>query len=655
MSVVSLTQELEDLNHILQTLNSPEFITKYPLDADKKVELINMFLTKINANLFGLDCLHYASFFNTNKILVSNLISSLQEVIKIKLMIANNSTVFKLSDNLEIFISIKDMLLEFNEIFYNLIPNIREELHFESKELRKLVAFNKIDLEDNKYTEEYTIDQLLELAKTGGNSLFFSRSNRSSTISEKRLSLLSTPPSTRHSSSKRKHMPIFLSKRDMMIFEDLLEIEKLNEALFRSLRELLSEKIEIFNNKHNSKKSIFEELINVIKNAYLILDNEFEELTYLLKTLEQKVTVYRWVHLIDKLFEECLQCINIEIFSLQENVASLKEGILLIQKHICFFETLLVVSWDDYLIEKITSYKKILISDWEKTKQNLKIAEDEPNVKEINNKTKVSKEKPFKRMNSRKSLASNEKQGHLTRDEKRQSVGAAIFQKLNLRASLIYSEDQLKSPKKLQEDINEETEDNNSAANYKNDSMILSIDNTDLFLNKTQSLYVSAIQSEQLKFGPLIKDQHFKQMDDKSSFRNKSVESNFNNENSGSLVDSTASKLPFSNENLINEKYYSKLIIKQETLLKYAKIKSKIAKNESLLESLLGHGNTSSLSLSSQLLKLEAAKMELVFDTNRAYSVYNTVKSKDFELADLLTYFRQMTIKISKEENHKPD
>lgn len=652
MSVVSLTQELEDLNHILETLNSPEFITKHPLDADKKVELINMFLTKINANLFGLDCLHYASFFDTNRTHVSNLISGLQEVIKIKLMIGNNNIVFRLSDNLEIFISIRDMVLEFNEIFYNLIPNIREELHFESKELRKLVAFNKIDLEDNINNDEYTIDQLLELAKTGGNRLFFSRSNRSSTISERRLSLLSTPSATRHGSSKRKHMPIFLSKRDMMIFDDLLEIEKLNEALFRSLRELLSEKIEIFNNKHNSKKSIFEELINVIKNAYLILDNEFEELTYLLKTLEQKVTVYRWVHLIEKLFEDCLQCINREIFSLKKNLTSLKEGISLIQKHICFFETLLEVSWDDYLIEKITSYKDILIGDWEKTKQTLNIIEDEPITKQFNTQnTKISKEKSFKRM-SRKSLASSEKQGSLTRADKRQSVGAAIFQKLNLRASLIYSEDELKSPKRLQEDINEETEGSDTISNYKSDSLIISIDNTDSFLTKTQSLYVKAIQSEQLKFGPLLEEQPFNKIDAKSSVSHQPLESNTKSENSGKTISAATLKLPFANETLIDEKYYNKLIIKQETLLKYAKIKSKISKNESLLESLLANGKIFNLAPSSQLLKLEAAKMELVFDTNRAYSVFNTVKSKDFELDDLLNYFKQMTIKIPTDKNY---
>ena len=656
----TMLKELEEICNAITSLNNDNTIlvskaNTYPHIDENIVNHINNFLIKINGNLFELDCLEYVAFFDHNKVLINDFVSNLQELIKTKLMLENNKVVFKLSDNLEIFLSTRDMNLEFKEIFYNLLPNIKEELNFESKELRKLVAFNKIDLEDSKYTDEYSIEQLLELAQTGGNALFFSGSNRSSIISEKRLSLLSNQSNKLSDASKRKHMPIFLSKRDMMIFEDLLEIEKLNEALFRSLRELLSEKIEIFSSKHNNKKNIFNQLILVIKKEYLILDNGFEQLSYLLKSLEHKVTVIRWISLIDKLYDDCLGYIQRDISSLQKrNSVVLKEGIDIIQKHIKLFNDLLKVSWNEILFEKVLSCKNLLIAAWKETKQRLNIDEHDLITEEstTTNTVKNSKEKKTKKRISRRSIIiSTDKQAPLTRAEKRQSIGAAFYQKLNLRASLISSDGQLKSPKKEETLSDNKSTDLDKTIHFEKDFFASSVDSTDEFLTKNQQLFIGNIQSEHLIFNDLLEggeslDDLEAKLNEIDSTTNDFTKPNSIGHSSGNTLNKTNNTNQAISEESSNNKIEScnQLIINRDTLLKYAKMKTKIPKNEFLLGSLLENENDSFFSFSKNLLQQERNNMELVMDINRAYAIYDSFKTENYEDIKLLNIFNKLSI-----------
>ncbi|XBW34702.1 hypothetical protein QEN19_000269 [Hanseniaspora menglaensis] len=634
-----MLKELKNVFGSLQVLSinklDSSLLHKRPTDG-KILDLINEFLEKTIYNFFDLDCLCYVSFFDINRELIFDLIGGLHKFINNKLTGSNHKIYFKLKDNIEVFESVRDMAFEFKEIYYDLIPNIKNELLFENDELKKLVAFNKMDIENNKYRDDYALDHLLNLALIGGNALFFDNNKRYSSISEKRLSLLSNNLNKGVDLYNRKNMPIFLNKKDMIIFEDLLEIEKLNDALFRSLREILSEKIENFNEKYNSKSVLFQQLINVIKNEYVILDKGFEELTHSLKGLEQKITVCKWVCLIDKLFSDCLEFVDEGIAKIEKkNLESFNEGVEIIQKTIKLLHTLNKVSWDDYLCDKIQYCKANLELSWARTKLLLDITEPEENILKVTEQKPKQVEDIYIKKKLRKSLLFNEKPV-LSKKEKRQSVGAAFFQRLNLRASLISSDSDIKSPKPIDTYLLDMAND-------------YSAENPNLLLAPAQSFYIKNAECDKTMLKDIGEGESLETVNEMNNSAKKIYQGKPIIASKNQLLENTLhheqKELTLFDLDIEDAKPLSKLIITKENLLKFANIKTKIPKNQSSLSSLLEENVMNHSFLPTKLLMIERQNIEKILDVNRAHLVYDVITEVDISFFDVIENFKSMSIK----------
>lgn len=405
-------------------------------------------------------------FYDEHREQITCFILNMNKLISKSEYFSNGLILKSLKEEYETFLKTKNMISEFKEIYDILIPNIKSELVSEGKELNKLVAFSCIDISQQRcFKNDHNLDSLLELSKKGGNVLFFNRAGRNSTISEKRLSTLSTDTQS-SSNEKRKSMPLFLNQRDMMIFDDFLEIEKLNDALFKSLREFLSEKIDSFNNKYNSCSLVFADMITSIKNRYLELDEMFEQLSLNLKKFENKITVENWHSALTEMFDNCMEYIELHFNKVERiNSVDLNEQIMIINKHILLFNNLLDISWNEQLYDEVKVFRNALHFAWSKAKSKHNIIEkscvidddksEAPKTKNLE-KTKVSSianedEKTEKPIVTHKKLS---------RDDKRRSIGTALFQKMNLRASLIqdFNDSNIEGSTELLEEDEEHTE-----------------------------------------------------------------------------------------------------------------------------------------------------------------------------------------------------
>ncbi|CAI8494192.1 unnamed protein product [Hanseniaspora opuntiae] len=405
-------------------------------------------------------------FYDEHREQITCFILNMNKLISKSDYFSNGLILKSLKEEYETFLKTKNMISEFKEIYDILIPNIKSELVSEGKELNKLVAFSCIDISQQRcFKNDHNLDSLLELSKKGGNVLFFNRAGRNSTISEKRLSTLSTDTQS-SSNEKRKSMPLFLNQRDMMIFDDFLEIEKLNDALFKSLREFLSEKIDSFNNKYNSCSLVFADMITLIKNRYLELDEMFEQLSLNLKKFENKITVENWHSALSEMFDNCMEYIELHFNKVEQiNSVDLNEQIMIINKHILLFNNLLGISWNEQLYDEVKVFRNALQFAWSKAKSKHNIIEkscvidddksEAPKTKNLE-KTKVSSianedEKTEKPIVTHKKLS---------RDDKRRSIGTALFQKMNLRASLIqdFNDSNIEGSTELLEEDEEHTE-----------------------------------------------------------------------------------------------------------------------------------------------------------------------------------------------------
>ena len=405
-------------------------------------------------------------FYDEHREQITCFILNMNKLISKSDYFSNGLILKSLKEEYETFLETKNMISEFKEIYDILIPNIKSELVSEGKELNKLVAFSCIDISQQRcFKNDHNLDSLLELSKKGGNVLFFNRAGRNSTISEKRLSTLSTDTQS-SSNEKRKSMPLFLNQRDMMIFDDFLEIEKLNDALFKSLREFLSEKIDSFNNKYNSCSLVFADMITLIKNRYLELDEMFEQLSLNLKKFENKITVENWHSALSEMFDNCMEYIELHFNKVEQiNSVDLNEQIMIINKHILLFNNLLDISWNEQLYDEVKVFRNALQFAWSKAKSKHNIIEkscvidddksEAPKTKNLE-KTKVSSianedEKTEKPIVTHKKLS---------RDDKRRSIGTALFQKMNLRASLIqdFNDSNIEGSTELLEEDEEHTE-----------------------------------------------------------------------------------------------------------------------------------------------------------------------------------------------------
>ncbi|KAL6932556.1 hypothetical protein ACO0OL_004035 [Hanseniaspora opuntiae] len=405
-------------------------------------------------------------FYDEHREQITCFILNMNKLISKSEYFSNGLILKSLKEEYETFLETKNMISEFKEIYDILIPNIKSELVSEGKELNKLVAFSCIDISQQRcFKNDHNLDSLLELSKKGGNVLFFNRAGRNSTISEKRLSTLSTDTQS-SGNEKRKSMPLFLNQRDMMIFDDFLEIEKLNDALFKSLREFLSEKIDSFNNKYNSCSLVFADMITSIKNRYLELDEMFEQLSLSLKKFENKITVENWHSALSEMFDNCMEYIELHFNKVERiNLVDLNEQIMIINKHILLFNNLLDISWNEQLYDEVKVFRNALQFAWSKAKSKHNIIEkfcvidddksEAPKTKNME-KTKVSSianedEKTEKPIVTHKKLS---------RDDKRRSIGTALFQKMNLRASLIqdFNDSNIEGSTELLEEDEEHTE-----------------------------------------------------------------------------------------------------------------------------------------------------------------------------------------------------
>ncbi|CAI8494167.1 unnamed protein product [Hanseniaspora opuntiae] len=315
-------------------------------------------------------------FYDEHREQITCFILNMNKLISKSDYFSNGLILKSLKEEYETFLETKNMISEFKEIYDILIPNIKSELVSEGKELNKLVAFSCIDISQQRcFKNDHNLDSLLELSKKGGNVLFFNRAGRNSTISETRLSTLSTDTQS-SGNEKRKSMPLFLNQRDMMIFDDFLEIEKLNDALFKSLREFLSEKIDSFNNKYNSCSLVFADMITLIKNRYLELDEMFEQLSLNLKKFENKITVENWHSALTEMFDNCMEYIELHFNKVERiNSVDLNEQIMIINKHILLFNNLLDISWNEQLYDEVKVFRNALQFAWSKAKSKHNIIE----------------------------------------------------------------------------------------------------------------------------------------------------------------------------------------------------------------------------------------------------------------------------------------
>lgn len=405
-------------------------------------------------------------FYDEHREQITCFILNMNKLISKSEYFSNGLILKSLKEEYETFLETKNMISEFKEIYDILIPNIKSELVSEGKELNKLVAFSSIDISQQRcFKNDHNLDSLLELSKKGGNVLFFNRAGRNSTISEKRLSTLSTDTQS-SGNEKRKSMPLFLNQRDMMIFDDFLEIEKLNDALFKSLREFLSEKIDSFNNKYNSCSLVFADMITSIKNRYLELDEMFEQLSLSLKKFENKITVENWHSALSEMFDNCMEYIELHFNKVERiNSVDLNEQIMIINKHILLFNNLLDISWNEQLYDEVKVFRNALQFAWTKAKSKHNIIEkscvidddksEAPKTKNME-KTKVSSIANEDEKNE-KPIVTHKK---LSRDDKRRSIGTALFQKMNLRASLIqdFNDSNIEGSTELLEEDEEHTE-----------------------------------------------------------------------------------------------------------------------------------------------------------------------------------------------------
>lgn len=405
-------------------------------------------------------------FYDEHREQITCFILNMNKLISKSEYFSNGLILKSLKEEYETFLETKNMISEFKEIYDILIPNIKSELVSEGKELNKLVAFSSIDISQQRcFKNDHNLDSLLELSKKGGNVLFFNRAGRNSTISEKRLSTLSTDTQS-SGNEKRKSMPLFLNQRDMMIFDDFLEIEKLNDALFKSLREFLSEKIDSFNNKYNSCSLVFADMITSIKNRYLELDEMFEQLSLSLKKFENKITVENWHSALSEMFDNCMEYIELHFNKVERiNSVDLNEQIMIINKHILLFNNLLDISWNEQLYDEVKVFRNALHFAWSKAKSKHNIIEkscvidddksEAPKTKNME-KTKVSSIANEDEKNE-KPIVTHKK---LSRDDKRRSIGTALFQKMNLRASLIqdFNDSNIEGSTELLEEDEEHTE-----------------------------------------------------------------------------------------------------------------------------------------------------------------------------------------------------
>lgn len=405
-------------------------------------------------------------FYDEHREQITCFILNMNKLISKSEYFSNGLILKSLKEEYETFLETKNMISEFKEIYDILIPNIKSELVSEGKELNKLVAFSSIDISQQRcFKNDHNLDSLLELSKKGGNVLFFNRAGRNSTISEKRLSTLSTDTQS-SGNEKRKSMPLFLNQRDMMIFDDFLEIEKLNDALFKSLREFLSEKIDSFNNKYNSCSLVFADMITSIKNRYLELDEMFEQLSLSLKKFENKITVENWHSALSEMFDNCMEYIELHFNKVERiNSVDLNEQIMIINKHILLFNNLLDISWNEQLYDEVKVFRNALQFAWSKAKSKHNIIEkscvidddksEAPKTKNME-KTKVSSIANEDEKNE-KPIVTHKK---LSRDDKRRSIGTALFQKMNLRASLIqdFNDSNIEGSTELLEEDEEHTE-----------------------------------------------------------------------------------------------------------------------------------------------------------------------------------------------------
>jgi hypothetical protein len=405
-------------------------------------------------------------FYDEHREQITCFILNMNKLISKSEYFSNGLILKSLKEEYETFLKTKNMISEFKEIYDILIPNIKSELVSEGKELNKLVAFSSIDISQQRcFKNDHNLDSLLELSKKGGNVLFFNRAGRNSTISEKRLSTLSTDTQS-SGNEKRKSMPLFLNQRDMMIFDDFLEIEKLNDALFKSLREFLSEKIDSFNNKYNSCSLVFADMITSIKNRYLELDEMFEQLSLSLKNFENKITVENWHSALSEMFDNCMEYIELHFNKVERiNSVDVNEQIMIINKHILLFNNLLDISWNEQLYDEVKVFRNALQFAWSKAKSKHNIIEkscvidddksEAPKTKNME-KTKVSSIANEDEKNE-KPIVTHKK---LPRDDKRRSIGTALFQKMNLRASLIqdFNDSNIEGSTELLEEDEEHTE-----------------------------------------------------------------------------------------------------------------------------------------------------------------------------------------------------
>lgn len=519
-----------------------------------------------------------------------------------------NALIYKsLKGEYETFLETKIMISEFKEIYDIMIPNIKSELVSESKELNKLVAFSSIDISQKRcFKNDHNLDSLLELSKKGGNVLFFNRAGRNSTVSDKRLSSLSTDTQSSRN-EKRKSMPLFMNQRDMMIFDDFLEIEKLNDALFKSLREFLSERISSFNNKYNSCSSVFADMITLIKTRYLELDEMFEQLSLSLKKFESKITVENWHSALSEMFDNCMEYIEIHFNRVERvNSVDLNEQIMIINKHILLFNNLLEISWNEQLYDEVKVFRNALQIAWSKAKSKHNIIEkfcaidddksEAPKIKNLE-KSKVSSIANEKEKNEKRIVTHRK----MSRDDKRRSIGTALFQKMNLRASLI-------------QDLNE--------SNIEDSTELLIEDKDYAKIEEHNNL---SMNTHQKTFS--LQDVRSNLFDDKLSQHLELNSTRMSVDSFNEFGESTLNDLSILST-------YQRLEVSLETILKFSKQQTKIPVSDLTL-----FQNDSAFDIDFSLFQLRSLEESL--DRKRGELICQLVKTENFHLMKVKNAFTE--------------
>ncbi|KAL6942493.1 hypothetical protein ACO0QE_003669 [Hanseniaspora vineae] len=190
---------------------------------------------------------------------------------------------------------------EFNEIYYNYMESIKDEI--------MLMFENLNDLNDTNLTLSNNVPSLEELIRTLSSSVWSSKKYRGTMSGSSDTHNSSSNVST---SSSSKPGLVLVNAQDSLMHEHYKTLLSNFDPLTTSLTEILALKIEDFTSTHKTADYLLE-LIDLIKIKYNELVAIYELLETELKNLKRKIFFDRWCQVFDFHFSGLDHIVNVEL------------------------------------------------------------------------------------------------------------------------------------------------------------------------------------------------------------------------------------------------------------------------------------------------------------------------------------------------------